>query len=73
MKRVYYHCKNCRKTVEITEKNGYICLDCNTPLRDDIKLDTTTILMRNIPMAQSTKMEVSYDDHEDAIKRLRKN
>ena len=65
-RRTYYFCDDCRKTVEITPENGYICDTCNKSLKSDT-MDTSTILMRNIPMARSTKMEISYDSIGDSV------
>ena len=67
----FYYCKDCKESIEITEKNGYICTTCNKSLLTNT-VDFTNIMMRKIPMASSTKMEISYENVNSNTKRFKK-
>ena len=69
MKKTFIHCKECKKLVEKTAKNGYICEGCNASLVDDT-VNASSFFIRN-PFAAQTKMEISYSSHDDAIHRLK--
>ena len=72
MKRIWVYCKKekCKELVEKTDKNGYICSNCNESLLDETPKDAPNFHMN--PFARQTKMEISYANIEDNLKRFKK-
>lgn len=71
MRKVFYYCKDCKKTVEIKPEIGYICDTCKKGLKTET-MSTSNILLRTIPMASSTKMEITYEDVNSNAQRFKK-
>ena len=71
-RKIWVYCKQekCKELVEKTDKNGYICSNCNKSLLDDTVNDAPNIQMNSF--ARQTKMEISYADIGDNIKRFTK-
>jgi len=71
-RKIWVYCKQekCKELVEKTDKNGYICSNCNKSLLDDTVNDAPNIQMNSF--ARQTKMEISYADIGDNIKRFNK-
>ena len=70
MTKTWIYCKECKKLVEKTAKNNYICSNCNESLLDNTGWKSAYINMNSF--SRQTKMEINYSSHEDAIKRLKK-
>lgn len=71
-RKIWVYCKkeSCKELVEKTEKNGYICSNCNESLLGDTVKDAPYLQMN--PFARQTKMEISYADIGDNLKRFKK-
>lgn len=71
-RKIWVYCKQekCKELVEKTDKNGYICSNCNKSLLDDTVKEAPNIQMNSF--ARQTKMEISYADIGDNIKRFTK-
>ena len=71
-RKIWVYCKQekCKELVEKTDKNGYICSNCNTSLLDNTVKNAPYLQMN--PFARQTKMEISYASVEDNLKRFKK-
>mgnify|MGYP003140149400 FL=1 len=72
MRKIWVYCKqeDCKKLVEKTAKNDYICSNCNTSLLDNTGSKKNVYINMN-PFARQTKMEISYEDANDNVKRFK--
>lgn len=71
-KKTYIYCKNekCKKLVEKTQENNYICSNCDEPLLDDTGWKSAYINMN--PFSRQTKMEMSTESMDKNVKRFTK-
>lgn len=74
MKRTWVYCKNekCKKLVEKTAKNNYICSNCKVSLFDDSGSKGKNYYISMNPYARQTKMETTYEDINTNSERFKK-
>ena len=72
MKRIWVYCKNekCKKLVEKTAKNNYICSNCNESLFEDTGKKGNYYINMN-PYSRQTKMETTIEDVSENVKRFK--
>lgn len=64
----YYTCKNCKKSIEITPEDEYICKACNTPI---MTVKQPHHYLGFNPMARQTKMEFTNQSHAETVSQFR--
>jgi len=64
----YYTCKNCKKSIEITPEDEYICKACNTPI---MTVNRPHHYLGFNPMARQTKMEFSNQSHAETVSQFK--
>ena len=74
MRKIWVYCKNekWKELVEKTDKNDYICTNCNQSLLSDTGTKGKNYYISMNPYARQTKMETTFEDIHTNAERFNK-